>query len=316
MGWILGIAVIMAALSIGILCYYQRQVKHICRQLAFLKEHESNMLIARSIEAGHIGELTDCLNELLSRQREERRSHQEKEQAISEIYTSLSHDIRTPLTSLDGYVQMLEKAENEEERRRYMEIISERIDSLKEMLEELFTYTKLKNETYQLELSTCLFDRIVRQTVISYHDEWCLRGVTPELMLTEEPLWIRGNAIALRRMLENLLKNALEHGKQNMRISLQKEEGEICLQVWNQIDENNRPDVTRVFERFYKADEVRRHASTGLGLSIAREFALRMNGTMEARLDGTAFGVITRFPVCEPPDAPYSEGDLPLHSAL
>lgn len=302
MGWILGIAVILAALSIGIVFYYQRQVKHICRQLAFLKEHESNMLIARSIESGHIGELTDCLNELLSRQREERRVHQEKEQAISEIYTSLSHDIRTPLTSLDGYVQMLEKAENEEERARYMAIISERIGSLKEMLEELFTYTKLKNEAYQLELSPCLFDRVVRQTVLSYHDEWSMRGIVPKLMLTEEPLWMQGNTIALRRMLENLLKNALEHGKQNLRISLQKEERNICLQIWNQIDENNKPDVEKVFERFYKADEVRSHTSTGLGLSIAKEFALRMNGTMEAGLESTVFCVTTRFPVCDPSD--------------
>ena len=86
---------------------YQRQVKDICRQLAFLIKNDSNMLITSDIETGGIGKLRDLLNELLSLRRGEKSRYEEKEKMISEIYTSLSHDIRTPLNSLDEYFQLL-----------------------------------------------------------------------------------------------------------------------------------------------------------------------------------------------------------------
>lgn len=84
---------------------------------------------------------------------------------ISDTYTNLSHDIRTPLTSLDGYFQLLEQSEDAEEQKHYMDIIQERIHSLKEMLEELFLFTKLKNESYHLELKHCCVNQVLKQTI-------------------------------------------------------------------------------------------------------------------------------------------------------
>ena len=144
---------------------YQRQVKDICRQLAFLMKHDSNMLIHREFSLGGIGMLSDRLNDLLELRRKEKQYYQEKETLIADTYTNLSHDIRTPLTSLDGYFQLMEACENVEEQRRYLNIIHERIHSLNEMLEELFTFTKLKNESYRLELTSCCINRILKETV-------------------------------------------------------------------------------------------------------------------------------------------------------
>ena len=142
---------------------YQRQVKDICRQLAFLMKHDSNMLIQREFDLGGIGTLSDRLNELLELQRKEKQRYQEKEALIADTYTNLSHDIRTPLTSLDGYFQLMEECENVEDQRRYLNIIHERIHSLNEMLEELFMFTKLKNESYSLELTPCCINRILKE---------------------------------------------------------------------------------------------------------------------------------------------------------
>ena len=172
MEYIAGILAILFLVQTGLFLKYQRQVKDICRQLAFLLKNESNMLITSDIETGGIGRLRDSLNELLSRQRGEKVRYQEKEKMISEIYTSLSHDIRTPLTSLDGYFQLLETSEDPKEQDRYIQIIQERISSLKEMLEELFLFAKLKNDSYQIELSVCCFSSILKETVFSYYDEW------------------------------------------------------------------------------------------------------------------------------------------------
>ena len=85
-----------------ILISYRRQIKSICRQLQFLEKHESNMIITSEVTAGGLGELTRLLNESLQRQKKERMQNLKRERMIAEIYTNLSHDIRTPLTSLDG----------------------------------------------------------------------------------------------------------------------------------------------------------------------------------------------------------------------
>lgn len=296
MGFVLAVVIIAVLILTGILINQKRQVHNICRQLAFLKDHESNMLITRNTDLGGIGELVEELNELLVKQRRLYKEYLAKERIISETYTSLSHDIRTPLTSLDGYFQLLEQSEDPEEQKRYLEIIQERISSLKEMLEELFTFTKLKNEAYELELSPCMVNRIVKETLFSYYEEWTARQITPEFELAEETLCVMGNETALRRVLQNLLKNGLEHGEKTIHICLKRQEDKVCLEVRNHVKDPEKMDVTQVFERFYKADEVRSRNSTGLGLSIAREFVLRMNGTIEAVLEENEFCVRIRLP--------------------
>ena len=150
---IIGILAVIIIIQAFIMWKYQRQIKDICRQLSFLMEHDSNKLIQREIDMGGIGELSDKLNELLDLRKKERNEYRKKEELIADTYTNLSHDIRTPLTSLDGYFQLIEECDNIDDQRRYLDIIRERLNSLNEMLEELFTFTKLKNDSYKLELT-------------------------------------------------------------------------------------------------------------------------------------------------------------------
>ncbi len=296
----IGILCMIILILVLILWKYQRQVKDICRQLAFLKDHDSNMMISREIDAGGVGELTDLLNELLDGQKKERRDYLEKEKMIADTYTNLSHDIRTPLTSLDGYFQLLEESWDPDEQKRYQRIIHERIKSLKEMLEELFTFTKLKNESYHLELSPCCVNRILKDTVFSYYEDWMEQGIEPRIEIPEEPLYTEGNETALRRVIQNIIKNGLDHGERKIHIILDRESHagreQIFLEIRNQVPDPEAIDVDRVFERFYKADEARSKSSTGLGLSIAKEFVLRMNGEIGARVEGQEFCVVIRFP--------------------
>ena len=258
---IVGILVGVIITLICILGSYMRQVKDICRQLRFLREHESNMLITKEIKLGNIKELTDLLNEMIKERKEEAAQYVKKERMIADTYTNLSHDIRTPLTSMDGYFQLLETCSSEADRKRYIEIIEERIESLKEMLEELFTYTKLKNETYELKKERQNLTQILKETVFSYYDEWAERGIVPEFDLTDTPVWI----------MKLVFKNRVEYP--------------------------DRIDLQRVFERFYKADEARSKNSTGLRLSITKGFVLKMNGEISAQMKGDWFSIHISFPL-------------------
>ena len=292
---IIGILAGIIILQSIIMWKYQRQVKDICRQLAFLMKHDSNMLIHREFGLGGIGMLSDRLNDLLELRRKEKQYYQEKETLIADTYTNLSHDIRTPLTSLDGYFQLMEACENVEEQRRYLNIIHERIHSLNEMLEELFMFTKLKNESYRLELTSCCINRILKETVFSYYDDWVRREIQPDIQITEEQLYIDGNKQGLSRIIQNVIKNGLDHGKKKIRIVLKREQNQAVLRISNQVIASEQIDIEHVFDRFYKADAARSKTSTGLGLSIAREFVRRMNGEIGAKIEENEFIVEMRF---------------------
>ena len=292
---IIGILAGIIILQSIIIWKYQRQVKDICRQLAFLMKHDSNMLIHREFGLGGIGMLSDRLNDLLELRRKEKQYYQEKETLIADTYTNLSHDIRTPLTSLDGYFQLMEACENVEEQRRYLNIIHERIHSLNEMLEELFMFTKLKNESYRLELTSCCINRILKETVFSYYDDWVRREIQPDIQITEEQLYIAGNKQGLSRIIQNVIKNGLDHGEKKIRIVLKREQNQAVLRISNQVIASEQIDIEHVFDRFYKADAARSKTSTGLGLSIAREFVRRMNGEIGAKIEENEFIVEMRF---------------------
>ena len=292
---IIGILAGIIILQSIIMWKYQRQVKDICRQLAFLMKHDSNMLIHREFGLGGIGMLSDRLNDLLELRRKEKRYYQEKETLIADTYTNLSHDIRTPLTSLDGYFQLMEACENVEEQRRYLNIIHERIHSMNEMLEELFMFTKLKNESYRLELTSCCINRILKETVFSYYDDWVRREIQPDIQITEEQLYIDGNKQGLSRIIQNVIKNGLDHGKKKIRIVLKREQNQAVLRISNQVIASEQIDIEHVFDRFYKADAARSKTSTGLGLSIAREFVRRMNGEIGAKIEENEFIVEMSF---------------------
>ena len=294
----IGVLSVLILILIGILISYKRQVKDICRQLRFLQECDSNMLITTEMKKGHIGELVELLNTLLKERKKERADYQKKEQMIADIYTNLSHDIRTPLTSLDGYFQLLEETQEENDRKRYIQIIQERIESLKEMLEELFTYTKLQNGTYELKLEPQNVGQILKETVFSYYDDWAEQGISPQFEITEEPVWIRGNKQALRRTIQNIIRNGLDHGNKEIRIQLSRNEKQMELVFQNKIEPGEQIDISRVFERFYKADKARSKSSTGMGLSIAKGFVEKMHGEIAAEIKEDWFCIKISFP-CE-----------------
>ena len=294
---VIGILAGIIILQFIIMWKYQRQVKDICRQLAFLMKHDSNMLINREFDMGGIGTLSDRLNELLELRRKEKQQYQEKETLIADTYTNLSHDIRTPLTSLDGYIQLMEECENIEDQKRYLSIVHERIHSLNEMLEELFTFTKLKNESYSLELTSCCMNRILKETVFSYYDDWVRMEIQPDIQITEEQLYIHGNRQGLRRVIQNVIKNGLDHGEKKISIELERNQNQAVLRISNQVAHSEQINIDHVFERFYKADAARSKTSTGLGLSIARGLVKRMNGEIGAKIEENEFIVEMSFPI-------------------
>lgn len=292
--WVVAAAA-AAIIATGILAVYRRQVKKTCRQLAFLKENQTNLRLTSELPFKEFYELTDRINDALDLSREISRKAQQSEEGLKETITSLSHDIRTPLTSLDGYFQLLSQSSSEEERQHYIAVIQSRIASLKDLLEELFTYTKLQNENYEINLETVDFGKSVYDTVFSFYDEFQRKGIEPEIAFCEGHFFVTANSEAIRRALQNIIKNALEHGRSQIVLSLSAEEKRIVFRCVNDMDNQDEIDMDKVFVRFYKADSARSGTSTGLGLSIAKELIERAGGSISAELKEDSFLIEISF---------------------
>lgn len=296
--------IILIILAVGILgllwmlLMVMRQIKDICRQLSYIEKEDTNRIVTVQIRGFGIGKMVNHINDILLKERNRRKVYMDKEERIQQVYTNLSHDIRTPLTSMDGYVQLLGQVKDEEKQKKYLMIIRERIESLKEILEELFTFTKLKDPDYELALRELSVNRLLKQTIFSYYDNWKVRGIEPQLDIVEEETKILGNETALKRTFQNIIKNALLHGKKDIFIGLQKEGQQVVLLFENSILGEQQVDTDQIFERFYKGDASRTHASTGLGLSIAKEFVELMQGEISASVVEGRFKIEIRFPIC------------------
>lgn len=290
------IVIIMAAVLLKI----RAQLRDINDQLDFLYENDTNMLIGTDTNFIYLGQFKQRVNRFVEQWHKKKAEAAKKEQMISDTYTNLSHDIRTPLTSLDGYFQLLKDEKDEKLQAHYIGIIQERIASLKDILEELFMFTKLKNDTFNLEMDKCCVSRLLKQTVFSYYDEWKMRGIEPVVDICDEQIFILANTQALKRVFQNVIKNGLVHGKSDIEIKLytiesgknagsDRENKVVNIVVSNTIDDPENIDTSQVFERFYKADEARSVTSSGLGLSIAKELVERMGGKINAQIEDNRF---------------------------
>ena len=295
---IITIAACAAAILLAVLfCLYRRQVQKTCRQLSFLREHTTNLRLTSDLPFGELNQLTDCINELIDDSRKIRLEARLQENRLKETITNLSHDIRTPLTSMDGYFQLLLESDSPAERDRYLSIIQNRIKSLGDMLEELFTFARLQDTDYQLPTERIDFARCIFDTVFSFHEEFRKKGIEPSADFCDGHLFVTGNEETLRRAVQNLIRNALVHGHENFILKLYEEDGQAVFRCANQVEHPEEIDITRVFGRFYKADSARTHTSAGLGLSIARELTERTGGQIRAQLSGNLFEVEIRYPL-------------------
>lgn len=289
------ILVVIAVLGIGSAFYYRRQIKNVKSQISFLNQHETNMLITSDQKSGCVAELTDELNTLIEQTAALRKEIADNESHLKDAIINLSHDIRTPLTSMDGYFQLLLKSDDPEERQQYAAVISDRLFSLKEMLDELFTYAKLTNKAYELELSSCAVNEILLSVLFSFYKDIKQRGIEPFIDIPEQAVLIQGNEPALRRVFQNILKNCIEHGNKHLSVRLINDTDTIRISFENDYQTQEPIDARKVFDRFYKADDARSKTSTGLGLSIAKELVERLNGSITGSVKNDIFTITITF---------------------
>lgn len=291
------ILAILFGLSLIYILLYRKQINDFVRQIRFHAEEDSNIEITAELKNRSIKKLQDELNALLETQKRQRLMYEKREEKINQMVTDISHDIRTPLTSISGYFQLLDMCETEEEKAHYEEIISQRLLTLQTMIDEFFTYTKAKQNNQSVVQELCDVRQILCETMFLFYDDLNASGLQVNLEIPEERMERCGNVEELNRIFMNIIKNILIHGCEEVHVRMKRINQQICVTFENKTQKALPQDLSEVFERFYKGDIARSgQDSTGLGLCIVKELVQKMGGSVCAfSRDAGWFGIEIRL---------------------
>lgn len=281
MVWVLAAGLALVALGLGIkVALLRHGIKGLRRDLVERRGQDTNTLLSLPCRDRELRRLASALNQELRTLRQERLRYQQGDKELKEAVVNISHDLRTPLTAISGYLQLLKSQELPPDAQRYLGQIESRTESMKRLTEELFRYSVVVSEE-NLAREPVDLRRAVEEALLSFYGALEGRGIDPQVRLPEEPVVRQLDPSALSRVLGNILTNALKYSAGNLEVALE-ESGRLTFS-------NSAPGLDpvaagRLFDRFYTVEAARN--STGLGLSIAKELTQRMGGEMGAELHG------------------------------
>lgn len=241
-------------------------------------------------------ELLACLNDLLELRQREKADYRRKEQELRRQIANVSHDLRTPLTSILGYLQLLEgDGLSPEKRREYFQVIEGRARTLQSFIASFYDLSRIEGGELPLEREMVDLARVLSDQLAAAYAQIEEAGLDMEVDIADglPPVWADRGAVT--RIFSNLLTNALRHGSGTLSVKLYREGRHIVSSFSNRAQDLTAEDAAHVFERFYTADKMRTGQSTGLGLAIVKALAERMGHTAAARWEDGVFTIGIRW---------------------
>ncbi len=246
---------------------WKRQICEITKQIS------ENKKLRISLSNKQIEKLAGIINEKKHlEQKTNIQIIQEKEQLKHSI-ANISHDLRTPLTSIQGYLTLLKDCEDKEEQEHYFSVIQAKTNYLTELLQIFYDLSLIESEDYILEIEKIDVNRIVTDCLIDKYNE--LKELTPTIKIENAPVWIIGNAVACKRIIDNLVTNAIRYSDDDIEIVM---DADGIFTVKNTTSELKNIDVNILFQKFYTVDTSRSNGNTGLGLYIVKELLNKIEG--------------------------------------
>uniref|UniRef100_UPI004055D499 sensor histidine kinase n=1 Tax=Acetatifactor sp. TaxID=1872090 RepID=UPI004055D499 len=250
---------------------------------------DTNTLIDISTRDPYMRKLAADINVQLRLLRKERHRYQQGDLELKEAVTNISHDLRTPLTAINGYLDLLEREEKSENVQRYLSQIQNRTEVLKNLTEELFRYSVVTS-SQELKRERMDVVRVLEESLLSFYAFMQEKGIQPEIDLPEEPVYRKLDAGATGRIFSNIISNALKYSDGDFVVKMDRNGSVIFTNTAHNL---NAVTVGRLFDRFYTVEASRN--SSGLGLSIAKILIERMGGMISAQYEGDRLSIIVDF---------------------
>ena len=290
----------IAAVSLAALCAVlglrlyslEKDIRSCARQLR--EDEGARVRMAAPNRAAE--DLLSAVNRLLELREADEAEHRRQEHAIRQQISNISHDLRTPLTSILGYLQLLEgDSLTVEERREYLGIVRGRAKALQSLITSFYDLSRLEGGEYPLSREKVDLYHVLSELVAEFYNDFEQSGFDMTVELAPGLPAVTADPAGVLRVFTNLIRNALEHGQKRMSILLYRQGETVVSAFSNDAAGLTREDVEHVFDRFFTADKMRTGQSTGLGLAIVKALVGQMGHRVTAALDGEMFTVQVRW---------------------
>lgn len=239
---------------------------------------DTNNLITTSTNDKTVNNLANELNKDLKELRKLELQYKNGNQELQRSITNISHDIRTPLTAIKGYVDLLKKEKLNKKQKEYINIIDEKSENLISLTEQLFDYSKSLDLKEQIKKENVCINDILENVILTYYVLFKDNNITPEINITKQKIYRNVDKNMLIRIFENVLSNAIKYTDQDIKISL-LDNGKIIFS--NKASSLDSTSIQKIFDRYYTVENAKKNS--GVGLSIAKQLLELNSGTINAK---------------------------------
>lgn len=275
----------------------RHEIKRLHRQIDEMNENarygkrmyleENDNVLANTIGA---------INRMVDNYERKLRRVSEMEQNIRQSISGITHDIRTPLTSLTGYLQLLSKEASPDKQREYLDTIFNSVGMLRDLTENFYELARLDLEEDTFSIQNLNLEHIAGECFLSFYENFAQKNIELNIEDAKIPPIVLADTVSLRRVLCNIIQNLLRYAKETVSVSFSEEDGYFAVTIGNETDSLIPDDINRVFERFYTADPSRSNQSMGLGLYISQKLIAGMGGSIVAYKENLKFYVMVKLP--------------------
>ncbi|MEG0297336.1 MAG: HAMP domain-containing sensor histidine kinase [Clostridium sp.] len=282
--WIIMVIMLITIISLSIfLISLKRDIRSISNQID--KSAGEYVNIRTNVLDSDMETLATKINFLYDESQKVNAIRKNAEEELRQSIANMSHDLRTPLTSIMGYMQLVkDKNTSEEDRKRYLDIVEKRTESLQTLIGSFYELSRIEAKEYNFQLKRVNLSNILCENVALFYNDFISKSIEPIVDIAENIHDIISDENAVIRVFSNLINNMLKHGEGYIKISLKEEDGYILTEFRNLATHLNKEDVPKLFDRFFTADESRGDKNTGLGLCITKTMVEQLGNEIDAKL--------------------------------
>ena len=287
---IIGILLLIIFVLLAKVYFLRKSTQELAQAFCDRLAADTNTLIDISTRDPYMRKLAADINTQLRLLRKQRHKYLTGDREVKEAVTNISHDLRTPLTAICGYLDLLDKEDKSENTSRYLSLIGNRVEAMKQLTEELFRYSVILS-TGDLVLEPVCVNGVLEESIAAFYGALTSRAIQPEIQITETRIERQLNREALGRVFSNILNNALKYSDGDLAVTL-RDNGEIIFS--NTASALNEVQVGKLFDRFFTVEAARN--SNGLGLAISKTLVEQMGGTIQAKSEEGRLYICIYFP--------------------
>lgn len=268
----------------------KKSFKEITNSLDDILNVDTNNIITVSSNDKDIKNLTNNLNKELKELRKQKIKYENKNQELKETITNISHDMRTPLTAIMGYVDLIKNEKEKDIKLEYVEIIERKTDELKNLTDNLFDFSKAVDIKENINKEKCNLNEMLEESLIEFYSIFKSKGIDPKINICKENVYRTVDKILIKRVFENILSNICKYSEGDFKVSLNND-GKIVFT--NKASNLDIVSIEKIFDRYYTVENARK--SIGLGLYIAKQLTILNNGKIFAKYKNNYLSIIIKF---------------------